>query len=296
MNRIEFGELIASLRDDLGWTQQQLAEHSGVDISIISNIERGQRKHLFKENILVNLADGLLLTSMERMEFMFAASGVSEHEKVRREGGYSQLQFNAAEFLKNTGEKLSHLMLPVYITDSFCDIVLATNHTLKFFNIPPIMLENAGNEIGGYNMMRWTFDIGSNFSKVVPAHRQDFQAVVSARYFRKRTLRVRQNAYFTDLIKELNNTERYPSFSKYWQRIIFEDSDDYTLPITQTDPDNDHEFATVETLFAITPYGELYLHQLLPLNRKTADRMNLVSIQAGVGYHLFSPFPDERKL
>jgi transcriptional regulator with XRE-family HTH domain len=31
MDREEFGELIAALREELGWTQAQLAERAGVD-------------------------------------------------------------------------------------------------------------------------------------------------------------------------------------------------------------------------------------------------------------------------
>ena len=72
--------------------------------------------------------------------------------------------------------------------------------------------------------------------------------------------------------------------------------DDYLLPILETDPDNAHEFVTVETLLAITPQGELYLHQLLPLNRKTADRMEKISKRVGDGYEQFAAFPDKRKL
>ena len=85
MDRFEFGALVASLRDDMRWTQMELADRSGVDISAISNIERGERRTLLKDNMLVKLADGFHLTSMERQEFLFAASGVTELEMVRKE-------------------------------------------------------------------------------------------------------------------------------------------------------------------------------------------------------------------
>ena len=52
MNRFEFGSLVASLREDMRWTQMELAEKSGVDVSAISNIERGARKTLLKDNML----------------------------------------------------------------------------------------------------------------------------------------------------------------------------------------------------------------------------------------------------
>ena len=88
MDRFEFGTLVTSLRKDLEWTQKDLADRSAVDISIISNIERGERKALLKDNILLKLANGFNLTSMERMEFLFAASGVTEVEKVRKDHGH----------------------------------------------------------------------------------------------------------------------------------------------------------------------------------------------------------------
>ena len=46
MNRLEFGVLVASLRNDLHWTQLELAEESCLDFSVISNIERGERRGL----------------------------------------------------------------------------------------------------------------------------------------------------------------------------------------------------------------------------------------------------------
>ena len=94
MDRFEFGALVASLRDDMRWTQMELADRSGVDISAISNIERGERKTLLKDNMLVKLADGFHLTSMERQEFLFAASGVTELEMVRKEYIREKKQFD----------------------------------------------------------------------------------------------------------------------------------------------------------------------------------------------------------
>lgn len=41
MNRKEFGELVAALRQDLGWTQFQLAEYADIDEAVVSQIERG---------------------------------------------------------------------------------------------------------------------------------------------------------------------------------------------------------------------------------------------------------------
>ena len=44
MYRRQFGELVAALRQDLGWTQSQLAEYAELEDSVVSQIERGVKK------------------------------------------------------------------------------------------------------------------------------------------------------------------------------------------------------------------------------------------------------------
>ncbi|MBI5962914.1 MAG: helix-turn-helix domain-containing protein [Chloroflexi bacterium] len=295
MNRFEFGTLVASLREDMRWTQMELAERSGVDVSAISNIERGERKTLLKDNILVKLADGLQLTSMERQEFLFAASGVTELEMVRKEHIRAKKQFDPKAFLKETGEHIACIALPVLVTDAFCDILLTNHCLIEFYGAAPELLKNAEHIIGGYNTMRYIFDPLSNFPEAIGNDSWERLALINARYFRRRTLRVRSKPYFADLLRELLDNKKYPSFERCWRKILFEDHDDFSLPIQRSDPNNAHSFVAVESLLALTPYGELYMHQILPLNRKTAERIEKISKTVGEGYELFAPFPDKRK-
>lgn len=295
MNRFEFGTLVASLREDLRWTQLELAKRSGVDISVISNIERGERRTLLKDNLLVKLADGFHLTSMERMEFLFAACGVTEAEKVRKEEAHKKKHFDPKSFLKETGEHIACFTLPVFITDAFCDILLANNNVLGFYSIPPHLLEGADTIIGGYNEMRYVFAANTNFPDILNNDNLEELALINLRYFRRRTLRVRSKPYFFKLLNEFLDNKKYPSFERCWRKILFDDFDDFALPIRTADQKNDQSFISTETLFALTPYGEIYLHQLLPLNQKTADRMEKISKKAGEGYQTFALFPDKRK-
>lgn len=296
MNRFEFGTLVASLRDDMHWIQMELSAKSGISLAAIRNIERGERKTLLKDGILVKLADGFRLTSMERMEFMFAASGVSEGELFRKDDDHLTKHFDPNEFLKQTGEQIARIKIPAFISDPFCDIVM-TNHCARdLYNIPAEMLESAGANIGGYNMMRYIFDPHSNFFDITNESTWARPAIVNVHYFRKRTLRVRAKPYFAKLLRELLDHKKYPSFERFWRRILFEEHDDYSHPFYIVDPKGAHEFITVETLFALTPFGELYLQQILPMNRLTAERFEKISRKAGEGYELFSPFPDKRKL
>ncbi len=295
MNRFEFGALVASLRDDMRWTQLELAEKSGVDVSVISNIERGARRTLLKDNMLVKLADGFQLTSMERQEFLFAASGVTELEAVRKENTREKKKFDPQVFLKEIGEHIACITLPVLVTDAFCDILLANHCLIDFYGTPSALLEDANNIVGGFNLMRYIFDPLSNFPEIIGEDSFERLALINVHYFRRRTLRVRSSPYFSSLMTELLNNKKYPSFEKYWRRMMFEDYDDFVTPIKRSGPEYDHSFVAVESLLAITPYGELYLHQILPLNKKTAKRIENITHKVGEGYELFSPFPDKRK-
>ncbi len=295
MNRYEFGTLVASLREDMRWTQMELAARSGVDISAISNIERGERRTLLKDNMLIKLADGFQLTSMERQEFLFAASGVTELETVRKEHIDEKNRFDPKTFLKEMGEHIACFTLPVLVTDSFCDILLTNHILIDFYGASPELLQNADSIIGGFNTMRYIFDPLSNFPEIIGNDSWERLALVNARYFRRRTLRVRSKPYFANLLRELLDIKKYPSFERCWRKILFEGYDDFSLPIHRSDPDSAHSFVAAESLLALTPYGELYMHQILPLNRKTAERIEKISKTIGEGYELFAPFPDKRK-
>lgn len=292
MNRFEFGRLVASLRDDYHWTQADLARRSGVDISIISNIERGERKTLIKDDILTNLADGFRLTSFEKMEFIFAASGVTEVEKVR-----PKKEFHTKAFLKDAGYKIARITQPCFITDAFCDVILANRCVIDFYNIPSSLLENAQNTIGGFNEIRYVFHSDSNFPAIIGEDSLERLLLVNARYFRRRTLRVRCKPYFMQLKEEFSDPGKYPSFERCWSKILFEEFDDFSFPVElPPNEDYEHSFISTDSLFALTPYGELYIHQLIPLNQKTANRMNKISQKVGEGYEFFANFPDKKKL
>ena len=232
---------------------------------------------------------------MERQEFLFAASGVAELEAVRKDHHREQKQFDPVAFLKEVGAHIGCITLPVLVTDSFCDILLANNCLLDFYNAPAALFEKADQTIGGYNLMRYIFDPLSNFSKIIGDDSFERLALINVRYFRRRTLRVRSRQYFSSLMAELLNNKKYPSFERYWRKMMFESYDDFSTPMKRSDPEYNHSFVAVESLLALTPYGELYMHQILPLNKKTAKRIENVTHKVGEGYSLLSPFPDKRK-
>jgi transcriptional regulator with XRE-family HTH domain len=295
MNRFEFGTLVASLREDMRWTQLELAEKSGMDVSVISNIERGARRTLLKDNMLLKLADGLQLTTMERQEFLFAASGVSEADAVRKENNRAKIHFDPVAFIKELGEHIGRLTVPALITDAFCDILLANQCALEYYNTPAALLNDAHRVVGGYNMMRYVFHSDSTFQDVMNDEKWEMHALVNLRFFRRRTMRVRSKPYFSTLLKELLNNKNYPSFERYWRKMLFESFDYYSAPIEKPDPENASAVVGLESLLAVTPYGELYLQQLLPMNKKTSRRFEKIMDKVGEGYVPFAPFPDKQK-
>jgi transcriptional regulator with XRE-family HTH domain len=295
MNRLEFGILVASLREDMRWTQLELAEKSGLDVSVISNIERGARRTLLKDNMLLKLTDGLQLTTMERQEFMFAASGVKESDMVRKETQRSKKQFDPGLFLKEQAEYIGCIAVPVLVTDSFCDVLLANNCALEYYNTPDALSKEANNVVAGFNMMRYVFHSDATFPDRIKDDKWEMQALINLRYFRRRTMRVRSKPYFSTLLKELHNNKNYPSFERYWRKMLFESFDYYSAPIEKPDPDNDNAVVGLESQLAVTPYGELYLQQLLPMNKKTHKRFGEIMNKVGEGYLQLAPFPDKRK-
>ena len=152
-----------------------------------------------------------------------------------------------------------------------------------------------GDFVGGYSLMRYIFDPLSNFPEVIGDDSFERLALINVRYFRRRTLHVRSRQYFSSLMTELLNNKNFPSFEKYWRKMIFEGYDDYCTPMKRSQPDYPHSFVAVESFLVFTPYGELYLHQVLPLNKKTTKRIEKITHKVGEGYTLFSPFPDKRK-
>ncbi|WP_083647525.1 ATP-binding protein [Kitasatospora sp. CB01950] len=69
---VEFGELLRDLRLGAGWTQEELADRSGVSVHSISMLEAGRRRPRLSS--VARLADGLALSSDRRERLVDAAT------------------------------------------------------------------------------------------------------------------------------------------------------------------------------------------------------------------------------
>lgn len=294
MNRKEFGELVATLRQDLGWTQFQLAEYAEVDEAVVSQIERGVKKY-FEPDLLFHLANALQLTTLERQEFVLAASGLDETQIVRQPSAVTATDvFDATKILERMIALTADIHLPAFLIDVYSDVVAANKIMLAFYNVPSSMLETAATVPGGYNTTRLNFGSDLVGRKHV-VDNWDNYALNSMRSFRENSLRYRAKPYFKYLMKNFRNPTAYPFFDRYWKLVSSTEQDkemrvDY-FSYHHKDLGPLKYIASMTT--AVTSFGSLFLVQNLPLDEHTDDVFTQLKLKAGTGVVRFAPWPEK---
>ena len=295
MNRKQFGELVATLRQDLGWTQFQLAENASLEEAVISQMERGVKKH-FEPELLFQLVNAFQLTTLERREFLLAASGLDQKQIVRQPSAAMATDvFNVRKVLEKMVELTGQVRLPAFLADVYGDVIAANHMILSFFKLPAEFVTDADKIPGGYNTVRF------NFSKYLVARSQvvdnwDRFALYSMRTFRENSLRYRAQPYFKYLMKIFRNQNEYPLFERYWKMVSSIEQD--------KEASTDHfsylhaEFGAIKyissPIISITSFGELFLIQYLPLDEKTSQVFDQLARQAGQGVTRFASWPEKR--
>jgi len=292
MNRKEFGQLLATLRQDLDYTQFELSEYADVDEAVISQMERGVKKH-FEPDLLFRLANACQLTTLERREFLLAASGLDQKQIVRQpSAGMSTDVFNVRKVLEKMIELTGEVRLPAFLGDVYGDVIAANNIILSFFKVPSEYIEVAGQIPGGYSTVRF------NFGKDLVARGHvidnwDGYALTAMRTFRESSLRYRTQPYFRYLMKLFRNRNEYPLFERYWKMVSSVEKDkeistDYFAFLHD-------EFGPIRYIssstISITSFGELYLIQYLPLDEATSQIFGQLARQTERGAVTFAPWP-----
>jgi transcriptional regulator with XRE-family HTH domain len=294
MNRKEFGELVSTLRQDLGWTQYQLAEYAGLDDAVISQIERGVKK-FFEPDLLFYLANAFQLTTLERREFIFSASGLEEYQIVRQPSvAMSTDVFNAKKILERMIGLTGQIRLPAFLCDVYSDVIAANYAMVAFYRVPNSMIEDAARIPGGYNTTRLNFG-RDLLGRSRVTDNWDNYALNSMRAFRENSLRYRAWPYFKYLMKAFRNPVDYPFFDRYWKLVSSMEQD--------KEVNIDHfcyehlEFGPLtyvaSTTTAVTSYGNLYLVQNLPLDEHTENVFTQLRSNAGVGVVRFASWPEK---
>lgn len=292
MKRKEFGELVAALRQDLGWTQFQVAEYANVDVAVISQTERGVKK-FFEPQLLFQLANVFQLTTLERREFLLAASGLDQREMVRQPSAAMATDvFNVRKTLDKMIEVAGQIRLPAYMCDVYGDVIAANNIIQSFFNIPPEYVEKAGQIAAGYNTVRF------NFGKDLIARRNvidnyDQYALSSMHAFRENSLRYRAQPYFKYLLKIFRDRNEFPLFDRYWKMVSsIEQDKEFDIDYFSYHHEKLGEIKYIASSSAsVTSFGELFLVQYLPLDENTSHIFEELAQEAGPGAMRFAPWP-----
>ena len=292
MKRKDFGELVAALRQDLGWTQSHLAEAADLDDAVVSQIERGVKKH-FEPPLLFQLANAFQLTTLERREFLLAASGLDQREMVRQPSAATQTDvFNVRKTLDKMIEVTGQVRLPAFLWDVYGDIIAANNIIISLFRVPPEYVEKAGQIPGGYNVCRFSFGKDLVARSLIIANWEQF-AFNSMRAFRENSLRYRAQPYFKYLMKIFRNQNEYPLFDRYWKMVSSIEQDKEAN--TDYYAYRHGEFGEIKyissSVVSITSFGELIFVQYLPLDKHTSQVFEELAQSAGQGAPTFAPWP-----
>jgi transcriptional regulator with XRE-family HTH domain len=292
MDRRHFGRLVSALRSDFEWTQFQLSEYSRIDLPVISQIERGVKKHLEPE-LLVKLANVFQLTTLERKEFLFASTGVASSDVVRQaSAAVTTDTVDSNKSLNKMIELVQRLRIPAFLLDVYAD-VLAINYTaFAFFQVPPEMMAGAVDIPGGLNTIRLVF--GKDL--VARSHflnEWDFYALSTMRFFRESSLRYRATPYFQYLIKAFRNPAEYPLFDRYWKAVSSVERDrDANFEQFSYDHDSfGHLHYATATTTCVTTHGELLMNQYIPTDDRTKALFDELTAKSGEGVIRLAPWP-----
>jgi transcriptional regulator with XRE-family HTH domain len=294
MNRKEFGQLISTLRQDLDWTQFNLAEFAQVDEAVISQLERGVKKH-FEPYLLFNLANSFQLTTMERREFLLAASGLDNRQMVRQPSSQVKTDvFHPQKTLTKLMHLTGQLRLPAFVIDVYGDVIAANYIVMSLFQITQEWAAAGANLPGGYSMMRVTF--GRDLvSRNMVADNWDTYALSTMRGFREISLRYRAKPYFKYLIKAFRNPIEFPLFDRYWKMVssLEQDKETNTDLFTYEHSHLGPLKYLASSVVTVTPYGELFLVQYLPTDQHTTEVFEQLAREWGQDVASFAPWPEK---
>lgn len=294
MNRKDFGELLSALRQDMGWTQFELAEYAGIDNAVVSQVERGVKK-FFEPELLLCLANALQLTTLERREFFLSASGLDAREIVRQPAkGTTTDTFHPSKIIDNLIGILRELRVPAFVNDVYADVIAANTAVINFFNVPPVMLESAGQIPAGYNAMRMTFN-KDMVGRTHVSDNWDAYAMTTMLSYRVSTLRYRAKPYFKYLIKAFRNPLEYPLFDRFWKRVTSLEEDrimNADLFSYRHETYGEIKYIT-SAITTTTSFGDLFLTSYLPRDNHTNEIFDTLMKNSGDTVVRLASWPDK---
>jgi hypothetical protein len=233
------------------------------------------------------------LTTLERREFLLAASGLDQTQIVRQPSAATSTDvFNVRRVLEKMIELTGQVRLPAFLADVYGDVIAANNIILSFFKLPVEFVQQADKVPGGFNTVRF------NFGKDLVARSHvidnwDRYALNAMRTFRECSLRYRARPYFKYLMKIFRNQNEYPLFDRYWKMVSSSEQDKEAATdhfAYQHDEFGQIKYISPATV-SITSFGELFLIQYLPLDEPTTRVFEHLAQGAGQAVTTFAPWP-----
>ena len=295
MNRIDFGKIVANLRQDLGLTQAQLAERVDVKPPIVSQIERGVKRY-FEHELLVALADSLELTTFERRQFFLASTGVDLQNMVRPNLLHNTSDTaNPEKELAKIKVVADQLLVPAFVVDPYGDFIMVNRSMMALFDVDDSQIAALSQIPHAFNSVHLTF------GKVMLARLQmdwnwEQYAFNTMRGFRELSLRYRARPYFQYLFKIFSNPDEYPYFERFWKNTasVEEDKEANWDFLEYKDKKHGHvKYMAISVIF-ITMFGELHLIQYQPLNENTARVFAGLAATYGTDMLRFASWPEKK--
>ena len=291
MNRLDFGRLVATLRQEMRWTQEQLAEYSGIDVSILSNIERGARKHIESE-ILFALANVFALTSLERREFFLGACGMDPSQIVRQHGPNSPTTvFDADAILREACDQLSTMVAPGFLVDVYGNLIAANHIFLELMDLDLNQFQGLENMPDGFLAFTFLYKMLEQQPTFTDGY--NMMALTYMRSFREISLRYRATPRYAALVKEFRDVNKYPLFERYWRKAASADTDKHSM--MDVFEAEHRTYGTLRYLstsaVTLTPYGELLLTHTMPADRATALKFIEMADNVGLDVVRITPWP-----
>ncbi len=270
MEHATFGKVVAALRKEQTnftsgnkWSQQDLANESGLSIRIVGKIERGEQARLDDE-MLRGLARAFDLTSFERREFFAMASEVSDGHITRRD-------LCNEDVLSEVWELLDNICTPAFLTDPLFDIVGVNRSLLAFHGVSLEELKAFKNTPIGINNLGLVFSSNTALKETL-GRGWDSIANANVQQWRASTLRYRHTERFQQIFTALST---YTAFRMIWAvgneaEHAIEDCSRIRKCVYQHG-NHGHVSYTVFVNISISAFGDLHLCTLIPMNKRTTN-------------------------
>lgn len=277
MDRVSFGRLVAALRKEQfnyqsgrSWSQQKLADRTGLTQRIVSKIEAGKQRGIDGVT-LVALANAFGLTSLERSEFFAMASEIGDGQIARSEQ-------SDEEVFAQMWASLSNLHAPAMLVDSYGDVLGVNRSLTAFHNLRAIDLQARTNTDAGVNILSMLLAHAGLRQALGNGWRRT--ALACMRQWRVTTLRHRLTHRYERLFESLATL---PDFRTLW--VAGYDSEEASYEGVHLRSSTYRHAAhglvsySVFTSIGLCTCGELYLSVFVPQDFATATLFQEVGSQ-----------------